>query len=154
MKRSLAVVALACLWVEPVLAEPPDGSSGNAAVAARFQQLTQDWENAVQARDIGKLSQIEADGWRSVGPGASVWTKQQDLAEVKSGAGKHVLADLGPVDAKMLGDDVAVVQGILTDRSSAPADNAGARALYVYMDVWVKRGNKWSVVRSQSARVK
>jgi uncharacterized protein (TIGR02246 family) len=119
-----------------------------------FKQMTQDWENATQARDVDKVSQIEAEDLRIVGSNGKVWTKENDLDGLKSGKVKHVVADLGPIDVKMLGDDVAVVQGTLTDKSAAGADNVNHKSVYAYMDVWVKRGNKWMVVRSQYFGVK
>lgn len=116
---------------------------------ASFRQLTQEWEDAVQARDIVKIGKIEHDDYRNVGPGTLISTKQRDLAVIKSGTVKHVVAQFGPMDVKMLGDDVAVVQGSLTDKSAE-----GGGADYVFMDVWVKQGGNWSIIRSQSAKVK
>jgi hypothetical protein len=54
----------------------------------------------------------------------------------------------------MLGDDVAVVQGTLTDGSVADAGNVTSKSLYAYIDVWVKHEDKWMVVRSQYFAVK
>lgn len=116
--------------------------------------MTQEWEDATQARDVDKVSQIEADDLRIVGSDGKVWTKQNDLDGLISGKVKHVQADLGPIDVKMLGDNVAVVQGTLTDKSVADAGNVTARSVYAYIDVWEKRGDKWMVVRSQYFRVK
>ena len=102
-----------------------------------------------------RLVEIEADDWRSVGGNGKVETKEDDLNDLRSGKGGHVEAELGPIDVKMLGDEVAVVQSTLTDKSAAAAGTGkdGGRPAYAYMDVWVKRGGKWMVVRSQTARV-
>ena len=147
MKILSRALALACLSAGPGAQAAP---SEHSTAEKQFRQLTQDWENAVQARDLGKIGLIEHDDYRNVGPGTLVSTKERDLAVIKSGSVKHVVAELGPMNVKMLGDDIAVVQGTLTDRSSGDANGT----LYVFMDVWVKRGDRWSVIRSQSAKVK
>jgi ketosteroid isomerase-like protein len=117
-----------------------------------FKQLEQDWEDAVQARDIDKVAAIEADDLRSVGFAGSVDTKQDDLSGLKSGKGKHVSLELGPVEVKMLSNDIAVVQSSATERGGAGAD--GPARAFAFMDVFVKRGGKWMVVRSLAAKVK
>lgn len=148
MKSFVGALVFACLCPGPALAAP----TGDASAADTFRQLTQDWENAVQSRDLRRVSEIEHDDYRNVGPGTLVSTKQRDLAVLQSGTVKHVVAEFGPMDVKMLGEDVAVVQGTLTDRSTADSLTTGQR--YVFMDVWVLHGGKWSIIRSQSAKVK
>jgi ketosteroid isomerase-like protein len=152
MNILVRTIALASLSLGSSVATA-QGRAKNMSDEHTFRTLTQDWENAVQARDIGKVSQIEHDDYRNVGPGTLISTKERDLAVLASGTVKHVVAEFGPMDVKMLGDDVAVVQGTLTDKSSAGAA-VGAGTLYVFMDVWVKRGDKWAIIRSQSAKVK
>ena len=154
MKKLTVLVLFACVCVGLVLAHSPKAPSKSSNVEGIFEQMTQDWENATQARDVDRVSQIEADDWRSVGSDGKVWTKEEDLNGLRSGKDKHVQAKFGPMDVKMLGDDVAVVQGTLTDKSAAGVDNVRAKWVYAYMDVWVKRGGKWMVVRSQDLVVK
>jgi ketosteroid isomerase-like protein len=116
-----------------------------------FKQITMDWERATQARDVDRVAQIEADDWRSVNHDGTVSTKEDDLNGLRTGKDKHVVADFGPIDVKMLGDDVAVVYGTMTDKSAT--NNDGTRPAYAYMDVWVKRGGQWVVVRSQAFKM-
>lgn len=153
MRSFLGALALACLSAAPISVARAGPPSENSADESKFRELLQDWENAVQARDLRKISEIEHDDYRNVGPGTLVSTKERDLAVIKSGTVKHVVAEFGPLNVKMLSDDVAVVQGSLTDKSSESAANGGPGTLYVFMDVWVKRGGRWSVIRSQSAKV-
>ena len=153
MKRLVSIL-FACVCVGLVSAQSAKAPSNDSSVADMFKQMTQDWEDATQARDVDKVSQIEADDLRIVGSDGKVWTKQNDLDGLRSGNVKHVQADLGPINVKMLGDNVAVVQGTLTDKSVADAGNVTAKSVYAYIDVWVKRGDKWMVVRSQYFRVK
>jgi ketosteroid isomerase-like protein len=152
MKRLIASVLFACVCIGLVLAHSPKTPSESSNVVDKFKQLTQDWENATQARDVDKVSQIEADDLRIVGSNGKVWTKQNDLDGLRSGTVKHVQAEFGPFDVKMLGDDVAVVQATMMDKSVA--GNVDARPLYAFIDVWQKRGDRWMVVRSDYFRVK
>lgn len=146
MKKVVGAVLFACVSVGLLLAHSSNGHS--ESVADILKQMTQDWENATQSRDVERVSQIEADDLRMVGSNGEVWTKENDLDGLKSATVKHVQAEFGPVDVKTLGDDVAVVQGTLTDKSAAE------KSVYAYMDVWVKRGDKWMVVRSMYLHVK
>ena len=143
MRGFIAAVLLASICSAPVLAGT-DAPFANAADF--FQQLTQKWEDAVQARDVATIGQIEADDWRSIASDGKVWTRQMDLDAISSGTAKHVRAELGPLDVKVLNDGIAVAQGILTDKNTGSA--------YAYMDVWVKRGDKWVVTRSLSTKLK
>ena len=146
MRVFIATVLSATLCGAPLLAGAADAPSADVNATAFFQALIQRWEDAVQARDLDTIAQIEADDWRSIGSGGKVWTKEMDMAAIKSQAGTHVRAQLGPIDAKMLSDTIAVTQGTLTDKNTGSG--------YAYMDVWVKRGDKWVVVRSLSTKLK
>lgn len=152
--KKLVTILFACACVGLVSAQSAKAPSKSSNVADIFRQMTQDWEDATQARDVDKVSQIEADDLRIVGSHGKVSTKEDDLDGLRSGKVKHVQAELGPIDVKMLGDDVAVVQGTLTDKSAAGGGNVTAKSVYAYMDVWMKSGGKWMVVRSQYFPVK
>lgn len=152
MKKLAGAVLFACVCVGLVVAHSPKAPSKGSCGTDFFIQLTKGWEEAVQARDVDKVSQIEADDLRIVGSNGKVSTKEQDLKDLKSATVQHVQAEFGPFDVKMLGDDVAVVQATMTDKSVA--GNVDARPLYAFMDVWEKRGDRWMVVRSEYFRVK
>lgn len=154
MRRFATAVLLACLRSTPVFSGTADSPSDASSMENMFRQMTQAWEDATQAHDVDKVGQIEAEDWRSVAHNGEVDTRESDLDGLKSGTAQHVHAQLGPMDVKMLGDDVAVVQGTLTAMSVPGADNANAGSVYDYMDVWFRRGGKWMVVRSLDTKVK
>lgn len=150
MKR-LAIVVFAGVSVGLGFACSRERISESSNPVETFRQMTQTWEDATQARDVDRVSQIEADDWRSINHDGTVSTKEDDLNGLRTGKDKHVVAEFGPIDVKMLGDDVAVVNGTMSDKSATNDD--GTRPTYAYMDVWVKRGGKWVVVRSQAFKV-
>jgi ketosteroid isomerase-like protein len=67
---------------------------------------------------------------------------------MKSGTAKLESFEFGPMDVKVLGS-VAVVQGSNTEKSTT-SDGKVSSGKYAWMDVFVKRGGKWVIVRSQS----
>jgi hypothetical protein len=150
MRRLIGVALFCCACAGAAWAGEPSDASG---ITDTLKQRVQDWENATRARDIHAISQIEADDWRSVEANGSVWTKEMDLNDLKSN-GKHVRGVLGPIDVKVLSNDIAVVQGTLTEEPAAGEAMAGPPKTYAYMDVFVKREGEWVVVRSQAAKVK
>ena len=154
MRGVIGAVLLACAAVEPSLAGTSSAPVQGPSVPDILKQVEQNWEDAVQARDVDSVSEIEADDWRSVGLDGSVSTKQSDLSGLKSGKGKHIRLELGPIDVKVLSETIAVVQGIATERPAAGADNIGPANRYAYMDVFVKRADRWMVVRSLAVKLK
>jgi hypothetical protein len=52
----------------------------------------------------------------------------------------------------VLGDDVAVVQASESERRTVAGVSTSLTV--VYLDVWEKRGNRWVLVRSQTAKLK
>jgi ketosteroid isomerase-like protein len=136
------LVLVGCVSLDPVLAQPPRTPLDDASVAGTIRQLARDWGDAEIASDVDRLSQIIADDWVTGYPG-HMYTKASHLSDVRSGKHKLLTCEYGPHEVKVIGD-VAVVQGTVTET------RAGYDGIFhvAYTDVWVKRGNKWMVVRS------
>jgi hypothetical protein len=101
------------------------------------------------AGDIAKLSRIVADDWIDGYPGKT-FTKAQFLESIKAGKKKLETCEFGPRDVKVFGD-VAVLQGSVTETRIADGQRSTIRV--AYMDVWVKRGGTWVVVRSHAKKL-
>ena len=121
-------------------------------VAETLKQLELDYGDAIKAVDLDRIDQIMADDWRGVSGTGRVANKQDALEFVKSRKSALEWFELGPRDVKVLGDDVAVVQASVSERRNA----AGVATTFtaVYLDVWMKRDNRWVLVRSQTAKLK
>src|SRR5215469_11182055 len=104
-----------------------------------------------KAGDTDKLNQILADDWVAIGPDGKTETKQEFLANLKSGQMKMESFEMGPMQVKMVGG-AAVVQGSDTEKSTSNGKDSSGK--YVWMDVFAKRDGKWMAVRSQTALVK
>ena len=128
-----------------------NASAGDPTTVDTIKQLEQDYGNAIQAADTDKLNQILADDWTNLGQTGELLTKQNFLSDLKSGKYKLVSFQIGPMYVKVLGN-VAVVQGSVSETSIADGKESTHKS--VWMDVFEKRGDKWMVVRSQTARMK
>ena len=147
--KKLAVGILlvsACVGLAFAQTQTPPVKSPSAAESVK--QLERDWADAAKAGDTDKVSQILADDWIGVGYDGSKETKQNHLADMKSGKFKLESFEFGPMDVKVLGS-VAVVQGTNTEKSTG-VNGKDSSGKYAWMDVFVKRDRKWVIVRSQS----
>lgn len=148
MKTVLVLVG--CVSMDPVLAQPPSVRSEDRS-AAEIKQRERDWADAEMALDVDKLSQIVADDWVEViGNSGNMSTKASLLDHVRSGKNKLESCEFGRDDVKVFGN-VAVVQASVTERRIT--DGQSSTFHVVYMDVWVKRGDRWVVVRSQASKL-
>ena len=150
MKKLIAVVLFIAVCIGVSLAQAPKDAKGSG-VADAVRQLEQDWTDAMKAADTNKLAEILGDDWTGLGYDGKKSTKKSYLAEIKSGSSKLESFEFGPMDVKVLGN-VAIVQGSDTEKSTTNGKDSSGK--WVWMDVFVKRGDKWVAVRSQSAQVK
>ena len=124
-------------------------STGQSA-SDTLQQLEKEWSEASQTGDTNKVNQLLAEDWVGISYDGTKFTKQALIEALKSGKMKAASVELGPMDVKVLGK-VAVVQG--SDDEKSTVDGKDTSGKWVWMDVFVKHGGTWVVVRSQSARV-
>jgi ketosteroid isomerase-like protein len=151
MKKLVGTVLFTCVCAGLVLAQTPKPPSNGASVADTLKQLAQDFGDAIKAVDTDKLNQILTDDWVSLGSTGRILTREAFLSDLKSGYHKLESFEIGPMDVKVL-DNVAVVQGTVTEkRTDWGQDTSGHGS---WMDVCVKRGDKWVIVRSHSSWVK
>ena len=145
MKACIAIVwtLISCVALAPAVAEP-------AGVAETIKQLESEWTEAMIHVDLDKLNQIVAEDWSEIGGSGKIGTKASFLDDVKSGAHKLETCEFGPRDVKVLGD-VAVLSGSVTEQRLAGGQLSTIRV--AYMDVWVKRGGRWVVVRSHANKI-
>ena len=120
--------------------------------AETVKQLERDWSNAQKAGDAAKLGQILADDWMGLGSDGVISNKKQSLENVSSGANKLMSFEFGPMEVKMIGTTVAIVQGSDTEKSSFKGKDTSGK--WLWMDVFELRNGKWVAVRSQSAMAK
>lgn len=146
---NMVLILIGSMSVATAVAQPAKPASQGSSVADTIKQLEQSWTDAMIAGDIPRMSQIVADDWIEGYPGKSV-TKAGFLASFKSGSHKLESCEFGPRDVTVLGD-VAVLQGSVTETRTDGGQRSTVRV--AYMDVWVKRGDKWMVLRSHAHKL-
>jgi len=150
--NKIAVIALLVVAGAAVaMAQAPAPAAKGPSVSQTVKQLEHDWIDAEKAGDADKLGQVLADDWVTLNYDGTKQTKQEVLADVKSGKDKLESYEFGPMEVKVLGN-IAVVQGSDTEKSSMSGKDTSGK--YAWMDVFAKREGKWAAVRSQVARVK
>jgi len=141
------VIVLICLAAfVPLQAQPIDTSS-----VETIKQLEQEMGNAMIAGDVGKLSQIYADDWATVGSSGEVTTKQTLLTDFKSFHDKLEWFENGPIDVQVFGNVAVACATVKEKRTRDGKDTSGE---FVWVDLLEKRAGKWVVVRSAGARKK
>jgi ketosteroid isomerase-like protein len=143
------LVLLGCVSMDPVLAQPPRPASHDQSVADAIKQIERDWANAMMDFDVDKLSQILADDWLETDNAGKLITKASNLDYFRSRKHRLESCEFGPEDVKVFGE-VAVVQGSVDEKWLTDGQSSASHV--TYMDVWVRRGDRWVVVRSHAAR--
>ena len=147
----IATVLFTCICAGLVLAQNPKASSNDASDVDALKQLAQDFGDAIKDADTDKFNRVLSEDWQSVGASGKVLTREGLLSDLKAGYHKLESFKIGPMYVKVLGD-VGVIQGTVTEkRTDRGEDTSGYGS---FMDVCVKRGDKWVIVRSHSTWVK
>lgn len=151
VKALVGVVLFTCVCAGGVSAQTPKSSSETASAADAVKQLAQDFGDAIKDVDSEKIKQILDDDWTSLGSSGRLLTREGFLSDLKAGHHRLESFQIGPMYVRVM-DDVAVVQGTVTEkRTDRGQDTSGHGA---FLDVCVKRGDKWVIVRSHSSWVK
>ncbi len=150
MKNLVGVIVVVFVCAGSALAGKPEAPP--SGVVDTLRQVEQDFGYAIRDADLDKLSQIVADDYRGVGSSGRPADKASVLEYVKSGKSRLEWFELGPRDVMVLGDDVAVVQATVSEKRNEAGVTVSVSV--AYMDVWVKRENRWVLVRSQTVKMK
>ena len=144
------LVLIGCWSVPPALAEPGKASSQTDNVADTIKQLERDWTNAMMAGDTDKVSRALADEFVEIAGGGKIITKVDFLTHTRSGKNTLTAVEFGPEDVSVWGD-VAVLQGSATETWLKDGQTSVTRI--AFMDVYVKRGDKWLLVRAHAKKI-
>jgi hypothetical protein len=150
MRKLVGVVVLVFVCAGAALGDTPRAPSSD--VADTLKQLEQDYGDAIREGNLERIDQIMAEDWRGVGNSGRVANKESALEFVKSGKSKLEWFEIGPRDVQVLSDDVAVVQASVKERRNVAG--VTTNITIAYLDVWVKRDNRWVLLRSQTSTLK
>lgn len=127
--------------------------------AARYENLLTEqtlintekaWNEALLANDLATVNRIVADDWVGIDFKGAMTSKEETLAQLKSGESRNEYVELGDMNVRVYGD-TAVVMGTDTEKSVYQGENTSGR--YAFTDVFVKKDGRWQAVASQSTRI-
>ena len=150
MKRIAIAVAVGILffavigWAQKP-AEPKSGSAEQELI-----KLENGWNEATVKRDVAFLDKILAEEITDTDSEGVVWTKAQDIANLKSGdlAVTSMVAD--GIKVRLYGN-AAVVTGRNTSKMTFKGKDASGQ--YRWTDTWIKRDGRWLCVATHGSKI-
>lgn len=115
---------------------------------AEFAKLYEAWDQAQIKVDLKFLSQIYADEIQSIGPDGKIGTKEEMLADLKTGKDVIHSAKTDELKVAKHGETVVVTSRWTAKLTSNGKDASGQSR---WTDVWVKRSGRWQIVNSHGS---
>ena len=137
--RLITGIAVA-LWL---IVAPAHASS---EAEGELLKLNADYDQAIMRGDAAALERIFADEYIYTNPKCEVLGKEEQIAELSSGAGKLEGAKSDDVRIRVYGE-TAVMTGRFTARSRR--DGKDFQVEERYTAVWVRRDGRWQLVAEQ-----
>ena len=123
-----------------------DGNAGEAKAIQELRKLVQAWDRADVAGDTAALDRLLADEFSFVGG----QNKAQYLAALKSKPADLTIESAVSTDVQVqVYGSTAVVTGLDTITGKNKGESYTNR--WLYMDVWIKRSNRWQCVKTYSS---
>jgi hypothetical protein len=113
-------------------------------------KLFEDGDRALVAGDAAELSRIFADDYVQYDEFGESRTKANVIKNLEAGAIRYLSIVCTGRRIRLLSDGLAIVHGSEEDDVEQGGQRFPAR--YIYMDVVVKRKDKWQIVGSQLAK--
>jgi len=156
MKIAHVLVALVVAAAAVASAQTPDGKQKPAAatpagdVEQMLMKLEREATAALIKRDAASFGRIFADDAVLTSPDGTVQTKEQLLADVKSGSLVLESSDIADMKVHVHGD-AALVTYATTDKGKYKGQDISGR--YRWTDVFVRRSGTWLIVASQGTPI-
>jgi ketosteroid isomerase-like protein len=150
--RHLALIALLAAASVFVVGKDKFSSARyeNLMTEQTLINIEKSWNAALVSNDLAAVSRIVADDWVGIDFKGAMTSKEETLAQLKSGESRNEYVELGDVNVRVYGD-TAVVTGTDTEKSVYQGQNTNGR--YAFTDVFVKKDGRWQAVASQSTRI-
>jgi ketosteroid isomerase-like protein len=120
----------------------------SATVEKEVRDTLQKYRKALVDHDVATLTQIWANDYTFINGAGEILTKEQRLANQRSGATSLDTITLsGDVKMRVYGNDAAVATSRVTIKGNYSGKTASGD--YQSMSVWVKRPDGWQLVANQ-----
>lgn len=170
MRRSLAcLLALSTLAVvggcrqsgnipDPALVADGRARIDTAAITMTLDSLEREYSRVGFTNDVEGVMRIEADDYRFTSENGSVSGKARDVGDAKRRAEAVKSWSLSDVSIVPVSSDAAVSMGKFVVRGATYRNPQNGKLEdwsgdYRYMNVWVRRDNRWQILISQITKV-
>lgn len=114
-------------------------------------RLFEDGDHALVSADISELQRIYADDYLQYDEAGKHSTRQDLIDRLMSGEVRFVSMKSTGRHIRILRDDFAIVHG--SEEDVVEQSEVRSTVRYIYMDVVVKREEKWRIVGSQLSKL-
>lgn len=121
-----------------------------ADVEKELTALEDQWSDAYVKGDVAVLERIEADDIVQIDADGNVFTKADDIAEVKAGIYKVKSWTREEMTVRPYGD-TAVINGVTRTQGTYKGKDFDSRSRGT--DTWMKKDGRWQCVSGQSTRI-
>jgi len=108
------------------------------------------WGDYLLAGDVEGLDRILAEEYTCTGSSGDSWTKEQELADLRSGDLKLTSAVGEDLKVRVYGD-MGVNTGIFVEKGQYKGRDISGK--YAFTDTWIKRDGRWQCVASHISKV-
>lgn len=124
--------------------------SNAQSVEEQIKKLEIQWADAGVRKDVAAIERLFADDFSGTATTGAVWTKANEIADLKSG--KDVLSSYTYSDMKVrtYGDAAVVTYVAMLKETFDGRDVSGTSR---WTDTWVKRGGSWQIVSSHATTI-
>lgn len=121
-----------------------------ADVEKELTALEDQWSDAYVKGDVAVLERIEADDIVQIDADGNLFTKADDIAEVKAGIYKVKSWTREEMTVRPYGD-TAVINGVTRTQGTYKGKDFDSRSRGT--DTWMKKDGRWQCVSGQSTRI-
>ena len=117
-----------------------------------IDQLEEAWRNAVLRADIATMNSLLAEDYMAITPNGTLQTKEQALANLRSGATHIASLEISDRRVRFYGTTALVTSQADVKGTNAMGDFSGT---YRYTRVYVRNAQgKWKIVSFEASRVR
>jgi ketosteroid isomerase-like protein len=146
--RPIFVVVCVLLLVSVSTGRPVRANDSSDAEFIKF--LEEAWVNAIVQKNVDVLNRVMGDDFSGVSPNGQRYTKQEAVADVRSGFYAVEKMELENVGVRIFGD-MALVTYYQNEESKFGEKDCAGR--YTFTDVWAKRDDAWQAIASHGTLV-
>ena len=129
-----------------------------AAIETEIMRIENDWPRVLKEKDVEAVRRVEAEDVIMVYPDGKVGTRDQDLADIQSGALTAESWEVADLKVMVIDNDAAVASGRSTVKGGKFKGPDGKvtdiSGQYRFVDTFARRNGQWKLVASAGTPVR